>query len=80
MDTQTERTIQSALENLVAGKTTIMIAHRLSTLRDADRLIVIENGKMPEYGTHAELIRQKGIYYKLYTLQMEALKNIGVTE
>ena len=57
-----------------------MIAHRLSTLRDADRLIVIENGKMPEYGTHAELIRQKGIYYKLYTLQMEALKNIGVTE
>ncbi len=80
MDTETERTIQAALENLVAGKTTILIAHRLSTLRDADQLIVIENGKMPEFGTHAELIRQKGIYFKLYTLQMEALKNIGVTE
>lgn len=80
MDTETERTIQAALENLVVGKTTIVIAHRLSTLRDADQLIVIENGKMPEFGTHAELIRQKGIYFKLYTLQMEALRNIGVTE
>lgn len=80
MDTETERTIQAALERLSKGKTTIMIAHRLSTLRDADRLIVIENGKMPEFGTHEELIRQKGIYYKLYTLQIEALKNIGVTE
>lgn len=80
MDTETERTIQTALEHLVVGKTTIMIAHRLSTLRDADQLIVIENGKMPEFGTHDELIRQKGIYFKLYTLQMEALKNIGVTE
>lgn len=80
MDTETERKIQTALENLVVGKTTVVIAHRLSTLRDADKLIVIENGKMPEFGTHAELIRQKGIYYKLYTLQLEALKNAGVAE
>ena len=41
---------------------------------------VIENGKMPEFGTHGELIRQKGIYYKLYMLQLEALKNVGVAE
>ena len=71
MDTETERKIQSALEKLVVGRTTIMIAHRLSTLRDADKLIVIENGKMPEFGTHLELIAKKGIYYKLYKLQYE---------
>lgn len=78
MDTQTERQIQTALEQLIKGRTTIMIAHRLSTLRDADHLIVIENGKMPEFGTHAELIRKKGIYYGLYKMQMEALRNIGI--
>ncbi len=78
MDTETERQIQTALERLVKGRTTIMIAHRLSTLRDADKLIVIENGKMPEFGTHLELIAKKGIYYKLYRMQVEALKNIGI--
>ncbi len=78
MDTQTERQIQVALERLVKGRTTIMIAHRLSTLRDADKLIVIENGKMPEFGTHKELLLKKGIYYKLYKMQAEALKNIGI--
>lgn len=78
MDTETERQIQNALERLVKGRTTIMIAHRLSTLRDADKLIVIENGKMPEFGTHLELINKKGIYYKLYKMQAEALKNIGI--
>ena len=78
MDTETERQIQTALERLVKGRTTIMIAHRLSTLRDADKLIVIENGKMPEFGTHLELINKKGIYYNLYRMQVEALKNIGI--
>ena len=57
-----------------------MIAHRLSTLRDADKLIVIENGKMPEFGTHSELIAKKGIYFNLYKMQVEALKNIGIEE
>ncbi len=80
MDTETERQIQSALGRLVVGRTTIMIAHRLSTLRDADYLIVVENGKMPEFGTHAELIAKKGIYFKLYKLQFEALKSIGIAE
>ena len=80
MDTETERQIQAALSKLVVGRTTIMIAHRLSTLRDADYLIVIENGRMPEFGTHAELIAKKGIYYNLYRLQLEALRSIGVAE
>ena len=80
MDTETERQIQTALERLVKGRTTIMIAHRLSTLRDADKLIVIENGKMPEFGTHSELIAKKGIYFTLYKMQVEALKNIGIEE
>lgn len=78
MDTETERKIQDALERLTKGRTTIMIAHRLSTLRDADKLIVIENGKMPEAGTHLELIGKKGIYFNLYKLQVEALRNIGI--
>ncbi len=80
MDTRTERNIQAALDKLSHGRTTIMIAHRLSTLRGADKLMVLENGKIPEVGTHAELIRQKGIYYKLYSLQYEALKNAGIEE
>ncbi|MBR4960104.1 MAG: ATP-binding cassette domain-containing protein, partial [Clostridia bacterium] len=78
MDTETERKIQTAIERLSRGRTTITIAHRLSTLRDADKLIVIENGKMPESGTHLELINKKGIYYNLYKLQLDAMKNIGI--
>lgn len=78
MDTQTERQIQTALERLTKDRTTIMIAHRLSTLRSADKLIVIENGKMPEFGTHKELLEKKGIYHKLYKLQADALKNVGI--
>lgn len=78
MDTETERKIQTALEKLSKGRTTITIAHRLSTLRDADKLIVIENGKMPESGTHLELLSKKGIYFNLYKLQLEAMKNIGI--
>ena len=57
-----------------------MIAHRLSTLRDADTLLVIENGKVPESGTHTELLEKKGIYHRLYTLQYEALKNAGIQD
>lgn len=81
MDTETEKMIQNALSVLTQGKTTIMIAHRLSTLRDADKLIVIERGKVAEEGTHAELLsKDEGVYKKLYTLQQEALKNAGITE
>ncbi|MBE6701590.1 MAG: ABC transporter ATP-binding protein [Ruminococcaceae bacterium] len=80
MDTATEQKIQKALTEITKDKTTIIIAHRLSTLKDADRLIVIENGKMTETGTHKELIMKKGDYHKLYKMQLEALKLIGVEE
>ncbi len=78
VDTETERQIQASLEKLVQGRTTISIAHRLSTLRNADRLIVLENGRLVENGTHDELIRQKGEYYKLLQLQTKALAMRGV--
>lgn len=80
MDTRTERAIQATLEKLCEGRTTIMIAHRLSTLRDCEALLVIENGKVAEHGSHMELIKQKGLYFRLYSLQYEALKDAGVEE
>ena len=78
MDTQTERNIQAALDRLTKNRTTVIIAHRLSTLRDADKLIAIENGRVAESGTAEELLKQKGVYYKLYKLQAEALKTVGI--
>ena len=80
MDTQTERNIQAALDRLTKNRTTVIIAHRLSTLRDADKLIAIENGRVAESGTAAELLKQKGVYFKLYKLQAEALKTVGIGE
>ncbi len=81
MDTETEKRIQAAITSLTKDKTTIMIAHRLSTLRDADELIVIDNGKVVESGTHKELLQKAdGAYRKLYTLQAEALENAGILE
>ncbi|MBR2951833.1 MAG: ABC transporter ATP-binding protein [Clostridia bacterium] len=81
MDTETERRIQEAIERLTVGKTTIMIAHRLSTLREADFLVVIEGGRIAERGTQSELLQKEdGVYRKLYTLQQEALKNAGIAE
>ncbi len=77
MDTRTERRIQAAIDKLKAGRTIISIAHRLSTLRDADMLCVIENGEVREMGTHDELIRSKGKYFELYRLQADALKFIN---
>ena len=58
---------------MIKGKTTISIAHRLSTLRDADYLIVLENGEIKEKGTHSELVAKRGEYYKLLQLQSKAL-------
>lgn len=80
MDTQTERNIQNSLSELKAGRTTIAIAHRLSTLRDADKLAVIEDGECIEFGTFEELMEKKGAYYKLFKLQEDALKFIGTEQ
>ena len=80
MDTETERNIQNSLSELKAGRTTIAIAHRLSTLRDADKLAVIDEGECIEFGTFEELMEKKGAYYKLFRLQEEALKFIGVEQ
>ena len=69
VDTETEKEIQKALENLVRGRTTIAVAHRLSTLRKADRLVVLERGKVVEIGPHDELIEKDGVYARLYEAQ-----------
>lgn len=74
LDTQTEKQIQQALGNLTKGRTTIAIAHRLSTLSNADRLIVLDKGKLAEFGTHKELMKNKGVYYKLVMAQRQTTK------
>ncbi|MCR5524008.1 MAG: ABC transporter ATP-binding protein/permease [Clostridia bacterium] len=78
MDTETERNIQRSLGILSKGRTTIAIAHRLSTLRDSDYLAVIDEGRITEYGTFTELIKAKGEFYKLYEIQAKALETIGI--
>ena len=78
VDTETEKAIQQSLNYLVQGRTTLSIAHRLSTLRDADRLVVIDNGKIAEEGTHSELEALGGIYFKLMELQTKSLALKGL--
>jgi ATP-binding cassette, subfamily C, bacterial CydD len=72
VDQAGERAIQTALDKLLAGRTTIIIAHRLSTIREADRILVLNEGAIVEYGTHDELVRRGGVYSKLTLLQGEA--------
>lgn len=69
LDTESEREVQRALENLMKNRTTFVIAHRLSTIKNADRIIVIHNGKIVEDGTHEELLSQHGEYERLYSMQ-----------
>jgi ABC-type multidrug transport system fused ATPase/permease subunit len=66
VDTQTEQVIQRALATLLKGRTSFVIAHRLSTITNADRIVVVDGGKIVEQGTHAELLDAKGMYYELY--------------
>ena len=74
LDTQTEKLIQDALNKLIEGRTTIAIAHRLSTLAGADRLIVLDKGRLAEMGTHNELLAHKGVYYRLVMAQRQTAK------
>jgi ATP-binding cassette subfamily B protein len=78
VDTETEREIQVALENLIQGRTTIAIAHRLSTLRRADRLVVIERGRIAEIGNHHELLQLPGTYARLHRAQLELVQGVGI--
>ena len=74
LDSESEHLIQKALENVMKNRTTIVIAHRLSTVRTASRILVLDNGQIAEEGTHEELIKQDGVYRKLYELQFLADK------
>ena len=80
VDTQTEREIQEALDNLVRGRTTIAIAHRLSTLHKADRLVVLEHGRVIEMGQHPDLLAAGGRYAQLYQAQMQRGQELGSPE
>ena len=71
IDTHTEKLIESGMDKLMEGRTVFVIAHRLSTVRNAKAIIVLENGEIAERGSHDELVEQKGRYYKLYTGQFE---------
>ena len=70
IDTETESYITSALEKLMEGRTTIMVAHRLSTIQHADKIMVMHQGQIHESGTHQELLAKNGLYKNLYDLQL----------
>jgi ATP-binding cassette, subfamily B, bacterial len=82
IDTKTESVILDALERLMDGRTTFMIAHRLSTVRHADLLLVLQDGRIVEYGNHDELVARQGVYHQLYDLQMNhrVKTRIGLTD
>ncbi|BCS55128.1 xenobiotic ABC transporter ATP-binding protein [Geobacter sp. SVR] len=73
IDTASEQMIRSGLAGLMQGRTSLIIAHRLSTIRDADRIVVVKNGRKQEEGTHQELMQKKGIYYRLHQFQFNGI-------
>ena len=70
LDTESERLVQEALERLMDNRATFVVAHRLSTIQRADRILVLNKGKIVEEGTHAALLEQRGLYHYLYTLRL----------
>ena len=71
VDTNTERQVQKAIRSLMAGKTSFVITHRLSTIQNADNILVVDHGDVVEQGDHASLMERKGFYYRLYASQFE---------
>jgi ATP-binding cassette subfamily B protein len=71
VDTQTEQIIQDALARLLHGRTAFIIAHRLSTIVNADRIVVVHDGRVMEQGRHEELLKKQGMYHQLYSLRFE---------
>ena len=69
LDAKSEKAVQEGINKLIKGRTTIIIAHRFSTVREADKIVVLDKGKVIEIGNHRELMKKKGLYYELYTLQ-----------
>ncbi len=75
LDSESERLVQEALDRLMTGRTTFVIAHRLTTIQRADLILVLNKGRIVEEGTHASLMDRKGLYHYLYTLRLEELIN-----
>jgi ATP-binding cassette subfamily B protein len=80
VDTRTERLIQNALERLLSGRTSFVIAHRLSTIRNASMVLVLDQGRIVERGTHQELLARKGFYYDLYMSQFRREEQLGIAD
>jgi ATP-binding cassette subfamily B protein len=78
VDVETEKQIQDAIQKLISGRTTFAIAHRLSTLRNADRLVVLDRGEIAEIGTHQELMDKKGAFFKLVETQSKIQEIVGL--
>jgi subfamily B ATP-binding cassette protein MsbA len=76
LDTESESLVQSALQNLMAGRTVFVIAHRLSTVRRANRIVVLENGTIADEGSHDDLLNRVGTYKRLYDLQFEDAEKV----